>query len=111
MKAFDCIYHDDLIANLSAYGFDRSALKFIYGLKKLNYKKLKLSDRSQKTEISSSFRPYLDTIYGVPQGSILGPMLCNRDLCDLFFEDYSSDFANFADDTICYGCESTLVNE
>ena len=53
-------------------------------------------------------RTYLDIIYGVPQGSILGPLLFNIDLCDLFFEDYSSDFANYADDTTPYECGPTL---
>ena len=31
----------------------------------------------------------------------------NTDLCDLFFEDYSSDFVKFADDTTPYACEPT----
>ena len=67
-----------------------------------------LSDRSQKTKVGSSFSDYLDIIYGVPQGSILGRLLFNIDLCDLFFEDYSSDFANYADDTTTYECGPTL---
>ena len=95
-KAFGCICHDLLIAKLNAYGVDRNALKLIYDY---------LSDRSQKTKVGSSFSAYLDIIYGVPQGSILGPLLFNIDLCDLFFEDYSSDFA---DDTTPYGCGPTL---
>ena len=98
-KAFDCICHDLLISKLNAYGVDRNALKLFYD---------SLSDRSQKTKVGSSFSAYLDIIYGVPQGSILGLLLFNIDLCDLFFEDYSSDFANFADDTTPYEC---LLNE
>ena len=98
-KAFDCICHDLLIAKLNAYGVDRNALKLVYDY---------LSDRSQKTKVGSSFSDYLDIIYGVPQGSILGPLLFNIDLCDLFFEDYSSDFANYADDTTPYECGPTL---
>ena len=35
-------------------------------------------------------------------------MLFDIDLCDLFFEDYSSDFANYADDTTPYECGPTL---
>ena len=93
-KAFDCICHDLLIAKLSTYRFNRNALK--------------LSDRLQKSKVGSLFSAYLDIIYGVPQGSILGPLLFNIDLCDLLSEDYSSDFANFVDDTTPYECGPTL---
>ena len=89
-KAFDCIYHDLFIAILNTYGFDRNALKLIY-----NYH----SDRSQKNRVGYSFRS-LDIIYVVPQESILGPLLFNIDLCDLFFEDYSCNFVNFGDDSL-----------
>ena len=58
-----------------------------------------LSDKSQTTKVGSSFSAYLDIIQGASQESILGPLLFNIGLCDLFFEDYISDFANFADDT------------
>ena len=75
-KAFDCISHDLLIAKLNAYGFDLIALKLIYD---------HLSDRSQKIKVGSLFSACLDIIYGVPQGSILGLLLFNIDLCDLFF--------------------------
>ena len=80
---------------MNAYGLKRNALKLVYDY---------LSNRSQKTKVGSSFSTYLDIVYGVPQGSILGPLLFNIDLCDLFFENYSSDFANFADDTTPYEC-------
>ena len=100
-KDSECICHDLLIAKLNAYGLERNALKLAYDY---------LSNRSQKTKVGSSFSTYLDIVYGVPQGSILGPLLFNIDLCDLFFENYSSDFANFADDTTPYEC-GHLFNE
>ena len=99
IKSFRLYLSDLLIAKLNAYGVDQNALKLVYDY---------LSDRSQKTKVGSSFSDYLDIIYGVPQGSILGPLLFNIDLCDLFFEDYSSDFANYADDTTPYECGPTL---
>ena len=94
-KAFDCICHDLLIAKLNAPGLERNAQKLVYDY---------LSNRSQKTKVGSSFSTYLDFVYGVPQGSILWSLLFDIDLCDLFFENYSSDFANFADDTTPYEC-------
>ena len=94
-KAFDCIFYDLLIAKLNAYGLKKNALKLVYDY---------VSNRSQKTKVGSSFSTYLDIVYGVPQGSILGPLLFNIDLCDLFFVNYSADFANFADDTTPYEC-------
>ena len=94
-KVFYSICHDLLIAKLNAYGFNWNALKLIYDY---------VSDRSQKT-VGSSFSAYLDIIYGVPQGSVLGPVLFNF----FFFEDYGSDFASFADDTTPYECARALI--
>ena len=85
---------------MNTYGLERNAIKLVYDY---------LSNRSQKTKVGSSFSTYLDFVYGVPQGSILGPLLFNIDLCDLFFENYSSDFANFADDTTPYECGHSFI--
>ena len=41
LKAFDCIYHDLLIAKLNPNGFDRNALKLIYDYLSEYHKKLK----------------------------------------------------------------------
>ena len=62
----------------------------------------------QKNKVGSSFSTYLDIIYGVPQRSILEPLLFNIDFCDLFFADYTSDFANFADHSTPYECGPRL---
>ena len=101
------VCRDLFIAKLNVFEIDRTALKFIYDY---------LSDRAQKAKVASSFSAYLGIIYGVPQESILGPLLFNIDLCNLFFEDYSSDFANFANDTIPYECgpkfnESVVISK
>ena len=67
-KAFDCLSHDLLIAKLNAYGFSKNALKFIN-----NY----LTGRTQRTRINEIFSSWHDIVYGVPQGSTLGPLLFN----------------------------------
>ena len=67
-KAFDCLPHDLIIAKLNAYGFSLPALNLIQ-----NY----LANRKQKTNINDSYSPWSDILFGVPQGSILGPLLFN----------------------------------
>ena len=80
-KAFDCISYDLLIAKLDAYGFSYNSLNFIH-----NY----LFGSSQKTNVGSSFSDLFDVLYGVPQCSILGPLLFNKSACQLFISEYSS---------------------
>ena len=90
LKSIWLIPYDVLIAKLNAYGFDQVALKLIHSY---------LCDRAQSVKVGSLFSNELDILCGVPQGSILGPLLFNIDRCDLFFIDMSSDIANYADDT------------
>ena len=74
-KAFDCMTHDLLIAKLHALNFDVNALNLIFDY---------LTGRKQRVKINSSFISYQDIFHGVLQGSILGPLLFNLFLCDLF---------------------------
>ena len=99
-KAFDCICHDLLIAKLNAYGLSLPALTLI-----TDY----LQNRKQRTKIGSTYSDWENITSGVPQGSILGPLLFNIFLCDLFFEDENNYFANYADDTTPYSVGSTTT--
>ena len=74
-KTFDCLDHESLTAKLNAHGFTLPALKLIQ-----NYQ----SNRKQRTKINSSYSERLEIISGVPQGSILGPLIFNIFLVDLF---------------------------
>ena len=98
-KAFDCLNHELLIAKLEAYGFDRDSLTYIYSY---------LSNRKQRTKINRSFSDWADIISGVPQGSILEPLLFNIYLNDIFFLTTNCDLANYADDTTPYNTNDKL---
>ena len=67
-KAFDTINHEPLIAQLHACGFSKDLLKTL-----LSY----LSDRWQRTKINLLFSSWSELLHGVPQASVLRPILFN----------------------------------
>ena len=67
-KAFDCIPHDLLIAKLHAYGSSFKTLTFLNSY---------LRNRKQCVKINNICSDFLKILSGVPQRSILGPILFN----------------------------------
>ena len=88
-KAFDCLPHELLIAKLHGYVFNLAALRLVHN---------SLSNRKQRTKINSSYSSWEETLFEVPQGSILGTLLFNIFICDLFIIMDDINIANYADD-------------
>ena len=100
-KVFDYVNHNLLIAKLNAYGFSVPALRLIHDY---------LSNRKQRTNINNSYSTSMEFVFGVPQGSILGPLLFNIFLADLFFIVNSTDVVSYAKDNTPYATANDLDN-
>ena len=98
-KAFDCLPHDLLIAKLNAYGLTKKSLRYVYSY---------LSNRKMRVRVGCTFSEWLDMLLGVPQGSVLGPLLFNIFLNDLFLCNVESEICNFADDNTLHACGSSV---
>ena len=91
-KVFDCLSHKLLIAKLQTV--DSPWLR-LTGTK--TYSKLPI-----KQKINATYSSWEEIFFGVPQGSILGPLLFNIFLCDLFWVMCETDLASYADDNTPY---------
>ena len=100
-KAFGCLQHDLLLAKLNTYGFHYKSLKLISSF---------LSNRKYRTKTNSSFSDWKYLLIVVPQGSILGTLLFDIYICDLFLFMSESNVANYTNDTTLYACEKNLYD-
>ena len=82
-----------LDAKLHAYSFNKKVLVFLYSFLKLRKQSVKINDTESFFQILLS---------GVNHGSILGPILFNLFINDLFFFIKEAELANFADDNRIY---------
>ena len=89
-KAFDRVWHDGLVHKLKILGIAGNLLKWL-----TNY----LKDRLQRVVINGANSDWIKILAGVPQGSILGPLLFLIYVNDITL-DIHSDIYLYADDTI-----------
>ena len=98
-KAFDCLPHDILLCKLSAYGLSQNSVKLLG-----NY----LTDRSQQVKLKGVVSSWAGIRKGVPQGSILGPLLFNAFINDIFYFIKEGTLYNYADDNTLSFCHENF---
>ena len=91
-KAFDSVPHQHLKAKLHGYGISGKTLIWLDSL---------LCYRSQRVIVNGTKSKWLNVTSGVPQGTVLGPMLFNLFINDIV-DGIKSEIRLFADDCMCY---------
>ena len=93
-KEFDYLPYELIIAKLHIYGFDKTSLRLMHSY---------LTGRYHRVKINNSYILWSPIEHEVSQGSILGPLLFNIFLCDMFFMIDTVDIASYADGNTPYG--------
>ena len=91
-KAFDTVPHKRLLNKIKAFGINDNLLNWIKGY---------LTNRQQRVVLNNSSSDWSEVKSGVPQGSVLGPILFNIYINDLF-KDIKAKGKLFADDAKLY---------
>ena len=100
-KAYDCLPHELTRAKFVAYGVGKSSLSLL-----LDY----WTSRKHRVKIGSLYSVWNEIKKGVPQGSILGSLLFNIFINDIFLFIQNTEVCNFADDSTIYDCGEDLSN-
>ena len=93
LKSFDTVDFEVLLSKLHRVGFPKKFLIWTYS---------SLEGRQQFVRIGDRKSGRLPVAFGVPQGSILGPVLFNLYMADLQDEKSDCNYLQYADDTSLY---------
>jgi ribonuclease P/MRP protein subunit RPP40 len=92
-KAFDSVVHEKLLQKCEAYGFHGNLLAYLRSF---------LENRLQRVRVGNSFSEWKRVRSGVPQGSVLGPLLFILYINDMPEVLQSSCVKMYADDAKLY---------
>ena len=100
-KAFDCLPHQLIIAKLKAYGVSDEGAAMLWSY---------LTSRKQRVKLSGTVGDWLYLLKGVPQGSILGPIIFNLFMNDIYYIITKCKLYNYADDNTIAASGDTRQN-
>ena len=98
-KAFDCLPHNFLLLKLEAYGLTKQSLNLLN-----NY----LEEREQRVKVGGTYSEWSQLLKGVPRDSMLGPVLFNVCINDIFLFVKDSTIYNYADDNTVSNCDNDI---
>ena len=99
VSIYNSLRHDHLIVKLGTYGPDKLSITLVNGY---------LRFRKQKKKIGTSYNDWANVTRGIPQRLILGSLLFNILINDVFLFIEKSDICKFADDNTLFSCRDNL---
>ena len=99
-KAFNCVQHSTLLNKLTGLHIDQNLIRWIASY---------LTNREQRTLANNVYSSYLPVPQGVPQGSVLGPLLYIIYANDIVDRIKNCKFTFYADDMVLYSTKNSLI--